>query len=218
MLEEKISILKKKIVEFCLLIEKMIDESISGLLNKNSEILKKVINEYEIKANNFEIEIDELSIETIAQYQPKAKNLRTILMILKINNDLERIGDHAVNISESSLFLIERPMVKPLIDIPRMAEKTIEMVKESVNSFINENSSLARKICTEDEIIDDLRNQITRELITYMTSDPSTIERSLHLLRIAQNLERIADLSTNISEDVIYMVEGKIIKHHFEEK
>jgi phosphate transport system protein len=218
MLEEKISILKKKIVEFCLLVEKMIDESINGLLNKNSEVLKKVIYEEEVLANNFEIEIDELSIETIAQYQPKAKNLRTILMILKINNDLERMGDHAVNISESSLFLIERPMVKPLIDIPRMAEKTIEMVKESVNSFINENSSIARKICIEDEIIDNLRDQITRELITYMTSDPNTIERSLHLLRITQNLERIADLSTNICEDVIYMVEGKIIKHHFEEK
>jgi len=218
MLEEKISILKKKIVEFCLLVEKMIDESINGLLNKNSEVLKKVIYEEEVLANNFEIEIDELSIETIAQYQPKAKNLRTILMILKINNDLERMGDHAVNISESSLFLIEKPMVKPLIDIPRMAEKTIEMVKESVNSFINENSSIARRICIEDEIIDNLRDQITRELITYMTSDPNTIERSLHLLRIAQNLERIADLSTNICEDVIYMVEGKIIKHHFEEK
>jgi phosphate transport system protein len=218
MLEEKISILKKKIVEFCLLVEKMIYESINGLLNKNSEVLKKVIYEEEVLANNFEIEIDELSIETIAQYQPKAKNLRTILMILKINNDLERMGDHAVNISESSLFLIERPMVKPLIDIPRMAEKTIEMVKESVNSFINENSSIARKICIEDEIIDNLRDQIARELITYMTSDPNTIERSLHLLRITQNLERIADLSTNICEDVIYMVEGKIIKHHFEEK
>jgi phosphate transport system protein len=218
MLEEKISILKKKIVEFCLLVEKMIYESINGLLNKNSEVLKKVIFEDEVLANNFEIEIDELSISTIAQYQPKAKNLRTILMILKINNDLERMGDHAVNISESSLFLIERPMVKPLIDIPRMAEKTIEMVKESVNSFINENSSIARKICIEDEIIDNLRDQITRELITYMISEPSTIERSLHLLGIAQNLERIADLSTNICEDVIYMVEGKIIKHHFEEK
>jgi phosphate transport system protein len=218
MLEEKISILKKKIVEFCLLVEKMIYESINGLLNKNSEVLKKVIYEDEVLANNFEIEIDELSIETIAQYQPKAKNLRTILMILKINNDLERMGDHAVNISESSLFLIEKPMVKPLIDIPRMAEKTIEMVKESVNSFINENSSIARRICVEDEIIDDLRDQIARELITYMTSDPNTIERSLHLLRITQNLERIADLSTNICEDVIYMVEGKIIKHHFEEK
>jgi phosphate transport system protein len=218
MLEEKISILKKKIVEFCLLVEKMIYESINGLLNKNSEVLKKVIYEEEVLANNFEIEIDELSIETIAQYQPKAKNLRTILMILKINNDLERMGDHAVNISESSLFLIERPMVKPLIDIPRMAEKTIEMVKESVNSFINENSSIARKICIEDEIIDNLRDQIARELITYMTSDPNTIERSLHLLRITQNLERISDLSTNICEDVIYMVEGKIIKHHFEEK
>ncbi|MGB9677571.1 MAG: phosphate signaling complex protein PhoU [Candidatus Ratteibacteria bacterium] len=218
MIEEKISILKKKIIEFCLLAEKMIEESILGLLNKNSESLRKVIEEYEKKANDFEIEIDELCIETIAKYEPKAKNLRTILMILKINNDLERIGDHAVNISESALFLIERPQVKPLIDIPRMAEKTIEMMKDSVDSFINEDAIKAKKVCEEDDIIDDLKDQITRELITYMTSDTSTIERSLHLLRIAQNLERIADLSTNISEDVIFMVEGKVIKHHFEEK
>ncbi|MGC8977327.1 MAG: phosphate signaling complex protein PhoU [Candidatus Ratteibacteria bacterium] len=218
MIEEKISILKKKIIDFCLLAEKMIEESILGLLNKNSESLKKVIEEYEKKANDFEIEIDELCIETIAKYEPKAKNLRTILMILKINNDLERIGDHAVNISESALFLIERPQVKPLIDIPRMAEKTIEMMRDSVDSFINEDTIKAKKVCEEDDIIDDLKEQIIRELITYMSSDTSTIERSLHLLRIAQNIERIADLSTNISEDVIFMVEGKVIKHHFEEK
>jgi len=217
MIEEKIAISKKKILEFCLLVEEMIDGSISGLLNKNREILKKIIEEYEVKANNFEIEIDEICIETIAQFEPKAKNLRTILMILKINNDLERIGDHAVNISESALFLIEKPQVKPLIDIPRMAEKTIEMVKLSINAFINEDVSLARKVCSNDDIVDNLRDQIMRELITYMISDSHTIERSLHLLRISQNLERIADLSTNISEDVIYMVEGKIIKHHFEE-
>lgn len=217
MIEEKINLLKQKIIDFGLLVEKMIDESIEGLIKKDENFLKRIILEEENKANRFEIEIDELSTEIIAQFEPKAKNLRTILMILKINNDLERIGDHAVNICESSLFLIERPFVKPLIDIPRMAEETTKMLKDSIESFIKEDSFLARDICKRDQMVDNLRDQVTRELITYMISDTTTIERSIHLLRIAQNLERIADLSTNISEDVIFMVEGKTIKHHVEE-
>jgi len=135
-------------------------------------------------------------------------------MISKISNDLERMGDHAVNIAESSLFLIERPLVKPLIDIPRMAELTIKMLKDSTVSFIDENASLAQNVCERDSSVDDLKDQILRELITFMSSDPSTIERSLHLLRISNNLERIADLSTNICEDIIFMTKGKIIKHH----
>ncbi|MCM8785765.1 MAG: phosphate signaling complex protein PhoU [Candidatus Omnitrophica bacterium] len=218
MLDERIIELKRKITEFGLLIEKMIDESIAGLLNKNEERLKKVIEDLEEKANNFEIEIEELCIETIAQFEPKAKNLRIILMILKINNDLERIGDHAVNISESSLFLIKRPDVKPLIDIPRMADESIKMLKDSINSFINEDAEMARNVCYRDNIVDNLKDQIIRELVTYMISDPNTIERSLELIRITQNLERIADLSTNIGEDVIFITQGKIIKHHIEEK
>ncbi|HOK56188.1 MAG TPA: phosphate signaling complex protein PhoU [bacterium] len=217
MLEDKLKILKQKIIEFSLLIEKMIDKSIKGIINKNGIDLKEVIEKLEPIANKFEIEIDELCAEIIAQYEPKAKNLRIVLMILKINNDLERIGDHAVNISESGLFLIEKPDVKPLIDIPRMADETIKMVKDSINSFIEENEKLARDVCKRDDIVDNLKDQITRELITYMIADYTTIERSLHLIRIAQNLERIADLSTNISEDVIFMTEGKIIKHHIEE-
>lgn len=218
MLEEKIKILKQRIIEFGLLVEEMIEKSIKGLINKREEILKEVIEKLEPVANKFEIEIDEFCAEIIAQYEPKARNLRTVLMILKINNDLERIGDHAVNISESSLFLIKRPDVKPLIDIPRMADETIKMIKDSINSFINEDPNLAREVCKRDDIVDDLKDQITRELITYMISDYTTIERSIHLLRIAQNLERVADLSTNISEDVIFIKEGKIIKHHLEEK
>lgn len=218
MLEEKIKILKQRIIEFGLLVEEMIEKSIKGLINKREEILKEVIEKLEPVANKFEIEIDEFCAEIIAQYEPKARNLRTVLMILKINNDLERIGDHAVNISESSLFLIKRPDVKPLIDIPRMADETIKMIKDSINSFINEDPNLAREVCKKDDIVDDLKDQITRELITYMISDYTTIERSIHLLRIAQNLERVADLSTNISEDVIFIKEGKIIKHHLEEK
>ena len=131
-----------------------------------------------------------------------------------MNNDLERMGDEAVNIAESSLFLIERPPVKPLIDIPRMAQEAMGMLRDSLSSLIREDTALASSVCQRDDVVDSLRDQILRELITYMASDPSTIERSLHLLRISRSLERIADLSTNICEDVIYMVEGKVIKHH----
>ncbi|HOK79925.1 MAG TPA: phosphate signaling complex protein PhoU [bacterium] len=217
MIENTINEAKQKLIEFSLLVENMIAESIEGLLKKNASILKKVTETDETIANRFEIEIEEMCIETIAQFSPKASHLRITLMILKINNDLERIADHAVNISQSAMFLIERPEVKPLIDIPRMAEEAALMLKDSLKSFINQDAELAKSVCRRDEIVDRLRDQITRELITYMISDPATIERALQLLRISHNLERIADLSTNISEDVVFMVEGKIIKHHFAE-
>ena len=123
------------------------------------------------------------------------------------------MADHAVNIAESAIYLIERPAVKPLLDTPRMAEETVSMVNDSLLAFVNEDAVLAKQVCERDNIVDGLANQILRELITYMSSDPSTIERALHILEISGNLERIADLSTNIGEDVIFMVEGKLIKH-----
>jgi len=218
MLEEKVTSLKKSLVEYATLVEHMIESSIEGLLRKDGKILHNIIEKEEPKANKFEMELDELCTTLIARYEPKAKNLRAILMILKMNNDLERMGDHAVNIAESSLFLVERPLVKPLIDIPHMAKLTMKMLKDSINSFIGEDAKLAKEVCEGDDTVDALRDQILRELITFMTSDPSTIERSLHLIRISSNLERIADLSTNIGEDVIFMVEGKVIKHHAAEK
>lgn len=218
MLEEKITALRKELIEYATVIEGMIEKSINALLRKDSTMLMEIIEKDEPIANNTEIIIEEMCISMIAQFQPKAKDLRTILMILKINNDLERAGDHAVNIAESGLFLNDRPQLKPLIDIPRMAQDSINMLKDSITSFINEDSMLAYKVCERDNEVDDLANQIMRELITYMTGDPSTIERSLHLLKISRNLERIADLSTNICEDVIFMVEGAIIKHHILDK
>ncbi len=217
MLEEKLNELKKKLVEEAGLAEGMVKKSIEGLIEKRNEILEKVVKEYELKMNELEIELDELCTNSIALYQPEAGNLRTILMILKMNNDLERIGDLAVNISESALFLIERPPVKPLIDIPRMVQESINMLKNAVNSFIDKDTKLAKSVCQKDTVVDNLRDQILRELITYMSSDPSTIERSIHLIRISRSIERIADLSTNICEDVIFMTEGKIIKHHKDE-
>jgi phosphate transport system protein len=216
-LDEKINALKRTLIDYATLVEAMIDKSMKGILKKDQKLLTEIIEQDEPKTNDFEIEIEEACTTFIAQYEPKAKDLRTILMILKINNDLERIGDHAGNIAESGLFLIEKPDVKPLIDIPEMAENSIKMLKDSVNSFINEDGQLAKSVCERDYVVDHLYRQIFNELITIMTTDSSTIERSTHIIRIAHNLERIADLSTNICEDVIYMVEGRVIKHHKEE-
>ncbi len=217
MLRKKLNELKRKLIEEASLAENMVRNSIRGLIERKKKILEDVINKDEPRMNKLEIELDEFCTNLIALYQPEAGDLRTILMILKMNNDLERIGDLAVNISESALFLIEKPLVKPLIDIPRMAENVVNMLKNAVDSSINKDTELAKSVCEKDEIVDNLRDQILRELITYMSSDPLTIERSIHLIRISRSLERIADLSTNISEDVVFMIDGKIIKHHKDE-
>ena len=217
MLEEKLVSLKKKLVEYASLVESMVEKSMKGLFNKEKQLLNEVIEKDEPKANNYEIEMDELCTNLIAQYQPKAKSLRMILMVLRMGNDLERMGDHAVNIVESSLFLIERPNVKPMIDMPKMSETTIKMLRDSITAFIDENAALARSVCQRDDIVDNYKDKIILELRDVMGKDPLTIERSMHLLRITGNLERIADLSTNIAEDVMFMVEGKVIKHHKDE-
>jgi len=216
-LENKIIILRKELIEYAASIEAMIEKSIDGLMRKDKRLLTELIERDEPKANDVEIAIEEMAISLIAKFQPKAKDLRTILMVLKINNDLERAADHAVNTAESSIHLIERAPLKPLVDTPRMAQESIDMLKDSINAFINEDSHLAYDVCERDNIVDALANQILRELITYMVNDTSTIERALHHLKIVKNLERIADLSTNICEDVIFMVDGKIIKHHIRE-
>ena len=131
---------------------------------------------------------------------------------------MERIADHGVNIAEKALFLIERPPVKPLIDLPRMAEIALGMLKDSISSFINEDDRLAQEVLQRDNIVDAFTDQILRELITFMSSDPGTIERSLNLIMVSRNLERIADLATNIGEDVVFMVEGKVVKHTHQEE
>ena len=218
MLDERLDDVKGKLMQSASLVESMVEKSIRGLTQKDEEVLSEVIERDEPRENELEVEIDETCIHLIACYQPQAKDLRTIMMVSKMNNDLERMGDEAVNISEGALFLIKRPEVKPLIDIPQMAEEARKMIRDSLDSFIEEDTQLAKDVCERDDIVDRLRDQILKELITLMASDPTTIERSNHLIRISRSLERIADLSTNICEDVIYMVEGKTIRHgRFEE-
>jgi phosphate transport system protein len=214
MFDEKITNLKRELVEYASLVESMIEKSIRGLIEKQRDLLTDLIGTDEPCANELEIELDELCTGLIAQFEPKAKDLRTILMVMKMSNDLERMGDHAVNIAESALYLIERPLVKPFIDVPRMAEVTIGMLKDAIVAFINQDAKLAKSVCERDGEVDALREQVLRELVTFMVSDAKTIERALHLNRVAANLERLADLSTNMCEDVIFMVQGKVIKHH----
>ena len=212
MLKQQIEELKKAVIEQANQVDLMIKLSIEGLLEKDNSKLERVL-EIEELVNTNEIRIEEEAITLIALQKPEAKNLRTILMIIKMNNDLERMGDLAENITQSAEYLIRKPFIKKLINLPAMAEVTMNMVKQSIDSFINEDAKLAEQVCIDDDIVDDLKEQIYRVLITFMTSDPTTIKRAIHINKIASNLERIADLSTNIAEDTIYIAKGTVVKH-----
>lgn len=212
-IESEISDLKKRLLEMATATEEMVAKSTRALKEKNMVLAEEVIKS-DKRVNDMEIEIDQHCTRIIALYQPEAEDLRTVLMMLKINNDLERIGDHAVNIAERAMYLSDKPSVKPLIDIPRMAEYAITMVRESLDSFVNKDDELAIQVCKRDDVVDDLYNQVIRELMIYMAQDPTTIERCLSLIMVGRNLERIADLATNIAEDTYYIIRGKILKHH----
>jgi len=213
MLAKKIEELKKGIIEESQLVEEMLEKSIAGLLNKEFEKLEEVF-ALERKVNKKELEIDEMCTGIIALHQPEAKNLRTILMILKMNNDLERMGDLVVNIAECSQYLIRKPFIKKLVNIPVMMEETKKMLEDSIKAFINEDTKLAKIVCLNDDVVDDLKDQQYRLMITYMIDDPTTIKRAILLNKISSYLERIADLSTNIAEETIFMTKGTVIKHH----
>jgi phosphate transport system protein len=216
MIEERIKSLKKEIVNYASLVESMIEESIEGLSKGENTLLESVMKEKENKANKIEKKIEEHCVEIVAQFEPRAKNLRLILMILKMNNDLERMADHAVNIADSASLLIKQPREKSIEDMLSLANETKEMLRDSIDSFIDEDTKKAKKVCKQDDVVDDLRDKIIKSSVMSMCSDPdsqSSVDRKVQMIRMAKNLERIADLSTNICEDTIYMVEGKDIKH-----
>ena len=215
MIKEKIMKLKEKLIAEANIVQMMIEKSIEGLMEGYSDKLFEVMR-FENEVNLMELEIEELCTNTIALFQPEAKDLRTVLMIYKINNDMERIGDQAVNIAESSQYLIERPSLSVIKDIPLMAKETIGMIRDSISAFNVEDTKLAMNVCVRDTIVDELNSKIIKDLIEVMIADPHTVERALHLIRISKNLERIADLSTNIAEDTIFMSAGRVVKHNVE--
>ena len=213
MLPQKMDELKRHLLEDAALVEDMITKSIRGLADKNESLLLEVVNTEEPKANDYDREIDEMCVGLIAQYEPVARDLRMVIMIVKMNKDLERIADHAVNVCESALFLISKPVLAPLEDLKRMGESAVLMLKDSINAFVNENVSLARGVLERDNIVDNAGDNILKDLTELMRAQKETIPRALHVMRIAHNLERIADLATNVAEEVIYIVEGRDIKH-----
>ena len=214
MLREKLVELKRHLLEDAALVEEMIAKSIKGLSEKNELMLLEVVKTEEPKANDYDRQIDEMCVELIAQYEPVARDLRMVIMIIKMNKDLERIADHAVNVCESALFLITKPGLPPLEDLKLMGDNAVYMLKDSINAFVNENVPLASAVLERDNIVDNAGDKILQELTDLMRAQKEVIPRALHVMRIAHNLERIADLATNISEEVIYIVEGRDIKHH----
>lgn len=215
--DEELNKLKEKLLRMASLVEEAISHAVKALVDRNSELAAEVIKRDD-EVNMLEIEIDEECLKLLALMQPIAIDLRFITSAMKIGNDLERMGDQAVNIAERTLELLRQPQLKPLIDIPRMATLAQKMVKDSLDAFVNKDTNLARDVCIRDDQVDNLNDQVFRELLTYMMEDTSTITRAVDLILIGRHLERIADHATNIGEDVVYLVEGKTIKHHIEEK
>ena len=210
--EKELADLKEKVLKLGSLVEKAIRDSIKALVERDSKLAMKVIDK-DPEVNALEVEIDEECIRLIALRQPRAGDLRLITTAMKITTDLERIGDLAVDVSERALELNEEPQLKPYIDIPRMAEIAQGMVRDSLDAFVKRDSSLARDVLTRDDMVDNLNWQVFNELLFFMIQDPKTTSRAVKITYISKYLERIADHATNIAEMVVYLVEGKIIRH-----
>ena len=209
---EELDALKQTLLAMGGLVEDQIRRVMRALIDRDGPQAQEVI-ERDRQVNAWDVEIDEKCVELLALHQPTAIDLRFITTTLKIVTDLERIGDQAVNIAQRALELNREPQLKPYVDLPRMAEKAQRMVKESLDAFVSRDTELARKVRGEDAEVDGLKEQIFRELLTFMMEDPKTIPRAIRLILISRFLERTADHATNIAEMVIYMVESKMVRH-----
>jgi phosphate transport system protein len=212
---EELEELQSKLLEMGGLVEAAIHNSVLALVDRDEDKAKEVMWN-EALVNQKEIEIDELATRMLALFQPMARDLRFITAVIKINNDLERMGDLAVNITERALTLMREPAVKPLIDIPRIADLAESMVHRALDAFAKHDAEMARDVLLSDDAVDRLRDAVYDELLSFMQEERSTINRAVSLMFIAQNLERIADHSTNIAEDVLFAVKGIDVRHHAE--
>jgi len=206
--------LNNDILKMGVFAEEAIYKSVEALKNRDRNLAQSVI-DHDTQVDHLELIIDEKCIDLIARYQPMAKDLRFITTGMKINAELERIADIAVDIAQRTLEIVDKPLLKPLVDIPKLAVVAQDMIKSAIDSFVKSDIDLARKVLRSDAEADRLRNFIQKELVEdYMVKDASTAPRAVQLLLIARFLERICDHTTNIAEDVIYMIEAKVVKHH----
>ncbi|MBI4634201.1 MAG: phosphate signaling complex protein PhoU [Deltaproteobacteria bacterium] len=205
---------KESLIYMGALTEKAIDKGINALIERNTELARQAMVEDDL-IDKLDVEIEEKCIRLLALRQPAARDLRFIATAIKINGHLERIADMAVKIAEKAIILNNEPQLKPYIDLPRMAAVARGMIKESLDAFINEDVSLAEKVRKDDEIIDNLNEQIFRELLTFMMEEPHTIPRAMIISQISKSLERISDHAKGIADMVIYMVTGTTVRHKF---
>ncbi|MGA6828964.1 phosphate signaling complex protein PhoU [Nitrospira sp. NS4] len=211
-IDDELADLRAQILRMGALVEEQIERSIKALVDRDVALASQVI-ERDSLVNRFDVDIDERCIRLLALQAPTAGDLRFVTTAMKISTELERMSDLAENICERVIELNEEPQLKPYIDIPRMADWAMRMVRECLDAFVRSDAALARKVCADDDFVDNLTHQLFRELLSFMIENPGTISRAIRLTFISKSIERIADHATNISELVIYMVEGKIIRH-----
>jgi phosphate transport system protein len=212
---EELEQLKTKLLEMSSLVEAAIQRSISAVINKDTSAAQEVFRN-EARINEIEIEIDEFATNLLALQQPMAADLRLIVAALKINTDLERMGDLAVNIGQRAQSLMNEPVIKPMIDIPHIAALVQSMVRKALDAFVTRDADLARSVLASDDAVDSLRTACYHELVSFMEKDPHNIRPALDMLAVTRSLERIADHSTNIAEDVLFLVKGVDVRHHAE--
>ncbi len=211
--ERDLEELKQRLLWMGSLAERAVHQAMLSVLEADEKSAQQVLSE-EDTINDLQIEIDERVVQLLALYQLMAADLRFVLAVSRINVDLERIGDQAVNIAQSAQHILRHPRVKPYVDLPRMTELAEEMVRDSLNAFVRRDVDLAKSVLTRDDQVDQLRNQIFRELLTYMMGDSSVVFSAFELILVAKNLERIGDHATNIAEDAIYIIAGQDVRHH----
>ena len=215
--DEELKVLKQKLLQMADTAQAMIGLAVKSLTERSGEIVEEVLT-MERSVNRMEVEIEDEVLRLLARRQPAARDLRFLVGLLKINNDLERVADQACNIAGTVMYLLQDPPLNtPLIDIPRMAGLAQKMVKDSIEAFVNHDPALANEVCKHDDEVDWINDQIFRVLLTNMMENPKSITRAVDLILISRNLERIADHATNIGEEVIFIEEGKNIKHHTQE-
>lgn len=214
---DQLTSLKEQLFAMSSKAEERTDLAVEALMNRDTEKANLVING-DKDLNALEMEVEQAAVGMLALQQPMARDLRFIVGAIKVSNDLERVGDHAVNIAESAIRLASKPKVNISVpEIEVMARRARKMLGDSLDAFIRADGALGRKVCRDDDVVDSLHDSVFRVLLTHMMADPKTITPSLELLLVGRNLERIADLATNIGEDAVYLAEGKQIKHHHEQ-
>ena len=214
--QEELELLQQRLLSMGGLAEERMCDSVKAVAIRDTQLVERVLIGDE-PINTLHIEIDDRCFKLLALHQPMAADLRAIVSAVKINTDLERVGDLAVNIAEATKRYLQHPPVKPLIDIPRMGDIAQGMLRDALDAFVRRDIQLAEAVLGADDELDALKTQIFRELLTHMIADPATIEPALDLILISRHLERIGDHATNIAEDVIFMVSARDVRHHVPE-